>query len=70
MYLFGQSVPFYPFHKENATPEEIVNYLSEAVLEYSNFYLPTLTCDLFKSKREANEQMIVYFGTFERTTRN
>ena len=70
MYLFGQAVPFYPFHKEGATPEETVNYLSEVILEYSNFYLPTLTCDEFKSKREANEQMVVYFGQFERITRH
>ena len=70
VYLFGQSVPFYPFSKEGATPEEIVNYLSEAFLHHSNFWLPSLTCDQFKSKREENEQMVVYFGPFERTKRH
>ena len=39
-------------------------------MEVSNFYWPKLTCEKFKSKREANENMIVYFGYFKKTLRH
>ena len=62
MYVYGTSIAFNLYKEEFLTSEEEVNWLSAKIMDYSNFYVPTLTCEEFGIKWANNETITVYFG--------
>lgn len=62
MYVYGTSIPFNLYKEEFLTSEEDVNWLTAKILDYSNFFVPTLTCAEFEKKWSNNETITVYFG--------
>ena len=54
MYLSSAPYPFNPFENENQTPEELTNYLTQAFLKHTNFFVQRISCAEFQEKRAKN----------------
>lgn len=65
MYLSGAPYPFNPFEQDFKTPEQLTNFLFDTFMKKTNFFVKRLSCEEFKKKRAANEQMTIYVGPYK-----